>query len=101
MLKKSISLFSHQCQITDIYHDSDKLDVCSLISTTSRRQKAIISRLQNQYQLTQKMNFTTPFMPKVMCSVSEIFSGASQNHLRLFVVAVSQITSKSETLGED
>ena len=45
--------------LADIYHDLDKLDVCSLISTTSRRQKAIINRLQNQYQLTQKMNFTT------------------------------------------
>ena len=57
---KSISLFSHQCQkYRHLPYDSDKLDVCSLISTTSRRQKAIISRLQNQYQLTQKMNFTT------------------------------------------
>ena len=42
-----------------------------------------------------------PFMPKVMCSVSEIFSSASRKYLGLFVVVVSQITSKSETLGED
>ena len=78
MLKKSISLFSHQCQITDIYHDSDKLDVCSLISTTSRRQKAIISSLQNQNQLTQKMNFTTQEMQRSDI-INEPWLGISNN----------------------